>query len=517
MTIYKKIIIGVISLFIFVVIINIGLNYWIKKQLPDIIAHKNKTAYHITFEKMEISLFSRSIHLNTLLLHPKDQTKKDKDGLFSKIESLTIRNFSIWDLLFRDIIRANDIVITKPRAIFYKTEDKKENTETVKNKIVEPLRKIVTVSNIYLNEGSIDIITKKNNNPILRARNIIVKLEGILVTDATLKEKIPFQFSNYTLLSDSVFYRPNEFYQYNIGKLTCDKNFLKVNDFTCLPQFSRPQFISKLEKEKDIYTIKLDSATIHKMDWGFVKNRFFFNTNSITLHQADANIYRGKMPEDDLSKKYLYNHLLRNLKFPLRVDTLVVVNSKLVYEEEKEFSKGPGVLRFDRFNLIATNLKSGYGLTKTDDVQIRVRCRFMNKSPLTVNWSFNVLDKQDGFRIQGTITDFDVAAIDKFSRPYMNASFTGTFNRYSFDFYGNDNASKGNATLYYKDLKVKLYQKKNPQKEAKLKNAIVNLVVKNDSGDTSRKATVELERIKEKSFYNFLWRNIGESLKQILI
>ncbi|HEX7870826.1 MAG TPA: hypothetical protein VF455_12010, partial [Chryseobacterium sp.] len=219
----------------------------------------------------------------------------------------------------------------------------------------------------------------------------------------------------------------------------------------------------------------------------------------------------------DLSKKYLYNHLLRNIKFPLEIDTLQVLKSKLVYEEEKDFSKGPGVLNFDKFNLQATNIKSGFGLKKTDDVKIKVNCIFMKTSPLDVDWSFNVLDKKDSFHIQGVISNFDVAAIERFSKPYMNASFTGVFNKYRFNFYGNDDAVKGNASLDYDDLKVKLYKKKNPEKVAKLKSAIVNLIVKNDSKDKVKNADVELKRIQEKSFYNFLWRSIAESLKKILI
>ena len=87
----------------------------------------------------------------------------------------------------------------------------------------------------------------------------------------------------------------------------------------------------------------------------------------------------------------------------------------MVYEEEIDFSKGPGKLIFDQFNLRATNLRSGFGLKKTADVKIKVNCQFMKTSPLNVDWSFNVLDKNDGFHIQGVTSNFDVAAIGRFS------------------------------------------------------------------------------------------------------
>ncbi|WP_031455283.1 hypothetical protein [Flavobacterium chungangense] len=518
MSIFKKIAIGLISLFLLGIFLDIGLNYWIKKQLPIIIHEKNNTVYNINYEKIEVSLWSRNIYAQTLLVSPKNQPKDSKNGLFSKIESITIEHFNIWDLAFNDVIQAESIIINKPRIILYKKGEKLlNNSKSIKSEILEPFRKIIAVSNIYLNDGTADVVSLDTEKPILSIKKIILKLEGILLTDATLKEKIPIQYKSYALVIDSLFFRTSAFYHLNIGKISTGKNFLKINNFSYIPQFNRPDFIKQLKKEKDINILKFDSAQVAKMNWGFKNDRFFFKANSIVINHFDANIYRGKMPADDLSKKYLYNHLLRNIKFPLEIDTLQVLKSKLVYEEEKDFSKGPGVLNFDKFNLQATNIKSGFGLKKTDDVKIKVNCIFMKTSPLDVDWSFNVLDKKDSFHIQGVISNFDVAAIERFSKPYMNASFTGVFNKYRFNFYGNDDAVKGNASLDYDDLKVKLYKKKNPEKVAKLKSVIVNLVVKNDSKDKVKNADVELKRIQEKSFYNFLWRSIAESLKKILI
>jgi len=518
MSIYKKIAIGVISLFLFVILANIGLNYWIKKQLPIIVNDKNKTAYNIHYEKIEVSLFSRNINATTLLISPKNQPKDSKNGLFSKIESITIKHFNIWDLAFNDLIQAESIIINKPRVILYKKGEKLlNNSKSIKNEIIEPFRKIVAVSNIYLNDGSVDVVSLDTDKPILSVKKIILKLEGILLTDATLKEKIPMRFEKYVLVCDSLYYKPSAFYAMNIGQISTEKNFLKIKKFSYLPEFSRKDFVKRLDKEKDIYTIKLDSAHIEKMDWGFKNEKFFFKASSLIANHVDANIYRNKIPKDDLSKKYLYNHLLRKIKFPLQIDTIQILKSKLVYEEEIDFSKGPGILNFDRFNMQVTNLKSGFGYKKMADVKIKVNCLFMKNSPLDVNWSFNALDLNDSFHIQGTIANFNVVAMERFTKPYINTTFTGKFNKYHFNFYGNDATAKGNATLDYEDLKVKLFKKKDREKEAKLKTAVANLLLKNDSDDKTKKADVELDRIQEKSFYNFLWRSIAESLKKILI
>ncbi|WP_278020320.1 hypothetical protein [Flavobacterium ginsengisoli] len=167
MSIYKKIAIVVISLFAIVILANVGLNYWIKKQLPIIIHEKNKTAYNINYEKIEVSLFSRNINAQTLLVSPKNEPKDSKNGLFSKIESITIKHFNIWDLAFRDIIQAESIIINKPRIILYKKGEKLiNNSKSIEKEIIDPFRKIIAVSNIYLNEGSVDVVSLDTDKPI---------------------------------------------------------------------------------------------------------------------------------------------------------------------------------------------------------------------------------------------------------------------------------------------------------------------------------------------------------------
>ena len=213
----------------------------------------------------------------------------------------------------------------------------------------------------------------------------------------------------------------------------------------------------------------------------------------------------------------MYNKLLRDIKFPLHVDTLAIRESTLEYEEEKTFEKGAGLLSFNKFNMFVTDINSGYGHKKLPDVKITVNCKFMNVSPMKVNWRFNVLDASDGFNIKGTIFQFPADKLKPFTKPYMNASVEGKLNEVYFNFTGNDVRSKGDFAIKYDDIKVTLYQKKNPKKKNKLLSAVGNLFVKNDSDEKVVEAEVEVERIQEKSFYNFFWRNIGEGLKKTLL
>ena len=516
----KKILLTVFGIFIFLGILNLGINIWAKAKLPHLINNKNNTDYHITYEDVDFSLWKSKIAAHKVTISPKtdlDKTTK-KLGLHGTIELIEVNEIAVWDILFGDRIKAKKLIISKPTVTLYKNNDKAINDyKTINSKIVAPFEKIILVSDLYINKGQLKIFNNANGKTIASVHNINFNLEGIVINEKTLKDKIPLLYKDYSFTCDSVSYRMNEFYEIKTNNISTSKKDIKVKKFKLLPLCSREEFVQKIPKEKDLFTLLADEISFHKMNWGFKNEVFFFHTNSILLDKVNANIYRGKMPVDNLSKKELYNKLLRDIKANIKVDTLEIKNSFLTYEEEKTFEKGPGKLFFSNFNMSVFNLESGYNKKKLPDVQIKINCDFMKKSPLKVNWSFNVLDKTEGFKIAGTIFKFNAEELEEFTKPYINVKIKGVLDEVYFDFTGNDFVNNGKFSLKYDDLKVEVYQNDKRLKKNKFLSAIGNLFVKNDSDETIKTTEIEVERNQEKSFYNFLWISIADGLKQILL
>lgn len=508
---------GIIAL---LAILSIGANWYIDTKLPRLISDKNETPYHIQYKELDISLFSKTIVARGITIIPKEREKDSlsKNGIFASVERVTIDNFALFPLLFGNKIEASTITVHQPKVTLFKDNDKTiNNTKSISSRVVEPFQKIIKVDDINLDNGSFKIINLKNNKTLFSAQNVTVQLDDIKISDKTLKEKIPFTYKKYVFSCDSLFYKTDDLYYIKSDRINTTNIGLEMSNFSMVSALNRHQFVNSLAKEKDLYTLKAERIAIENMDWGFKDENLFFKTNLISIEQANANIYRSKMPQDDLSVKPLYNKLLRELPFEMKVDTLKITNSRLVYEEEKSFDKGAGKLEFTSFNLQATNLYSGFQQTKLPDVVIAIDCKFMKTSPMKVNWSFNVLDKSDSFKISGRILNFETGRLAVFTKPYLNATTKGTFDQVYFNFAGNNNTAGGDFALKYHDLKVKLYQKKNRDKESKLKSWIGNLLLSDDSEGELIEHEVSVERIKEKSFFNYFWRCMAEGLKKTLI
>lgn len=516
----KRIAVVLVSLVLLIVLLDIGLNWWISSRLPGIINRENDSPYQITYKDLDISLLSRNLTAKEIVVVPKSSldSKKQKAGLYANVESLEVNGFSIWDILFSQRITARNLIVNKPEVTLLKSNERAlDNPKSITSEVVKPFSKIIYVSDVFLNNGEIKITGLTNNRRILDVANITIKLEGIAITDETLALKMPFTFKTYSIDCDSVYYRSGAVYDMKLTKVKTTNIGLAFEDFSMKPRISRKAFVRSIPKEKDLYDITAKKVEMKRIDWGFKDGDFYCRMGNMTIDNADADIYRSKLPDDDLTWKKLYNRLLREMKFEMKVDTLLLKNSRLVYEEAKDFEKGPGIITFNKFNLAATGLASGFKQTKMPDVNINIQCLFMNSAKLEVDWKFNVLDKSDGYNIRGRIFNFPAEKLIPFTKPYMNAEVKGDLDEVYFNFTGNDKHATGDFAINYDDLKVKIYRKDDRKKKNKILTAIANLFIKKDTKDKVTTAEVKLDRIREKSFYNFLWRSLAEGLKKILV
>lgn len=516
----KKIAIVLLLVVAVVIVANVGLNWWISSRLPQIINRENDSRYQITYKKLEISLLSRNIAARDIIVVPKSSlnSKKGKSGVYAKIQSLEVNDFSIWEILFSNQIKARSLVVNKPEVTLLKSGTRAlSNPKSITSKVVKPFSKIIYVSDVFLNNGSVRINATAGNSKLLDVSNINIKLQGIAITDATLDKKIPFTFATYAIDCDSIYYRTGEFYHLVTKKIQTTQNGLAIKGFKMVPEYSRENFIKRIPMEKDLYAIAASEILIKNMDWGVKNDKFSFAAGSILLGDVDANIYRNKGVKDDPKKKKLYSEMLRNMPFAMKIDTLQLRHSKIVYEEATELDKNPGVLTFSKFDMWVTGLQSGYRQKKMPDVKIKIRCNFMESSRLDVDWRFNVLDKAENFNIRGRFFDFPAERLSDFTKPYLNATVKGSLDEVYFNFNGNDDRAKGDFAINYDDLKVKIFKKKDPGKKNKLLSAIANLFVKNDTKDKVTGAEVSVERQKDRSFFNLLWKCLEEGLKKILL
>ncbi|UPQ74728.1 hypothetical protein [Chryseobacterium nepalense] len=381
---------------------------------------------------------------------------------------------------------------------------KKQNFNGIQFPII--IRKVVLQNS--------DIIYSKNNQP-LSFQDLNATVNDIQLINKKDNSGIEAKISKYAVSTKNFGYKA-KFYNMTARFLKLDQNTINVTAFAMKPLVSRAQFIKMIPVESDLYDITANQITANGT-WDLFSDQKLIRASNVTIRNADANIFRSKIPEDDPKEKPLYSRMLRSIKIPMVVNNLNLKDSKLVYEEDTPESAGPGKLTFSNFNMNVKNLNSAKIKGNPTRVDIKINCSFMNLAPLSVNWNFDVADQGDRFAISGRTTNLPATGINPFIRPYLHVTATGTIQEMLFNFRGNPKGLDGKFNLKHKDLKVTILDKENKDKKGFL-TVVANLLVKSDSGKLPEDVDVEdVERDPTKSFFNLFWKGIEQGLKKTLI
>ncbi|WP_226063657.1 hypothetical protein [Kaistella polysaccharea] len=460
---------------------------------------------------------NENINVGLLNLNPKSadftnfsvkptNSRADKTSLDLVVQNIKL-NIKDWKFINNKLkLAVNDVLINQLNGTV------KTATNTSKKKpSFDGIQLPLTVGNVVVKNSNLVLDSK--DQPLV-FKNLNAGIQQVEMNEKTIKDKFPFTTGNYSLTTKNFNYK-TKFYNLSATLFKLNKNEVQVSNFMMKPTVSRAQYIRMIPTEKDLYDIKVSQLSA-KGKWDLVSENKFMDLSNMTLNNVDANIFRSKIPKDDLSEKPMYSQLLRSIKFPVFVQNLDVKNALLVYEEDTKKSDGPGKLTFTNLNMNVKNLNSGKMKGKPTLIPISIQCRFMDTSPMNVKWSFDTANLNDAFAISGNIADLPASRINPFIEPYLKIQATGLISDLIFNFKGTQRGIGGTLKMVHQNLKIAVL--KQTGEKDKLLSAVANIFVKTDSGNYPESVEVEgVERDKTKSFFNLFWRGIEQGLKKTLI
>lgn len=491
-----------------ILLLTLGAEWWARERLLRLLDELKNKGYDIQTESTVVSLWSRSATLDGLIVKSTPGAAAGKAQVSGRVASVSVTGIGLWQLLSGKGISVRSLVIDSPNLTMTTPNDERKNEKTAGSSSF-------SIGELRLENGELRFKSESGKQVYAKMAQVQAQVYGIS-SDGATDTPLPFRFKSYSLSAKDLFYKTGPIYHLGAKQVAFTEHSARIDGFSMQPDISRAAFTSQLRIEEDFYRLSAAQIVLPELNWGFHGRRFFLTARRLDVHRPDAYIYRDKRVADDTKKRRLYNALLRDLPFDLELGTLALGKARIVYEE-RVTERGPGRLIFSDFDLNARNLHSGFGRKTLPDVAIVIKTRFMEEATLRVDWRFNVLDKSDGFRIQGQIANFDTHKLDPFTKPYSNLKTSGKLAYVDFDISGNDLDSRGEVRMRYDDLKVKVYRKKKPSKVNKLLSVVGNVLVKNDTDDQIKSTSVSVTRKPDASFYNFLWRNVEEGMRKIIL
>ncbi|AZB18879.1 hypothetical protein EG352_14350 [Chryseobacterium indologenes] len=263
----KRLLIGFGVMAGLVLVVNFGLNIWLKTQLPDYI--KNKTDYKVSYKTLDVDLGTGNILATGISVNNKDPQNTNVIGLQGTIDTLKISRFGIYDAIFNKTISSSDLLLSKPNlnVILAKPIDQKTGRK----------RNPVLFDNIRINDGSVTIF-RHTKQKFLSVRQLDLFVENLQMTEESVEDKLPVVFDRYSIKGQHFFFRPDNVYAITINSMNTANGQMSVNQFRLIPLLSFAQFKKYYPKKTQLFEF-----TIPKMDFKDV----VLHKNKVSLANAD--------------------------------------------------------------------------------------------------------------------------------------------------------------------------------------------------------------------------------------
>lgn len=134
MTVTRKWIYAGVGLVVFLVLLNLGVQSWVKSKLPEIF--QKNTDYELQFKDADISILGGSLALEEIAIRPKNQSDSLSDSLVVNIQELHVRGINLFKLLFKDDIVISTIKINKPEILYSKFFEKPKDSMSFTSSII---------------------------------------------------------------------------------------------------------------------------------------------------------------------------------------------------------------------------------------------------------------------------------------------------------------------------------------------------------------------------------------------
>lgn len=457
---------------------------------------------NLQYKNFRLSLLRGNVTINEI--------SYQKGSWAADAGQVRLTGFSYWRYLVHNEISVRQLLMDRPNIYISKKSDtKKEQGKTSLNKEIK-------VKRLTIEKGSISCT--KDTSQVLKVAGYDLEIHDITVNRETLQKKIPATYENFSLEVSELQYHLNELQELQVEHMQITDNEVEITSLQLLPKYTRQNYIQVIPYEKDLMSLKLDSLSIRQYRLQLNRDRPFFKAPEIVLTGIDFDIYRDKTVNDDPREKALYSKMLRNLNIGIDIDSILLKNANINYQELIKKDHDPGEVYFSELNASIKNI-TNIRLDRKDFpvTQIDIQSSFMGKSPLSVHWKFHINDPTDVFRISGKGFDIAQESINSFFIPAFNVKTKGTVNEVYFNFGGNNTTASGDFQIDHEGFTVEVLKKNGKEKSGFLSWVANIFVKKGNKGEQVVKHIEEVERDKTKSFWNYFWSCIEAGLAKTII
>jgi hypothetical protein len=526
-----------ITFLLLLLVIFFGINSYVEgivKNKIDTQLNKNPNSlYHISYEDLDINILTGSLSIKNVLIQPSDSAKQMiKSGLLRSIVSTHVEFFKVKRLKIFDFITDKNVDISKviventkteylvnpevvPKASLWEKHKKKRKGAS--GKLFSDVLNRVNIGDFEFKNATFLLANYEHTDEYLfEIDSLTIIVKDVYMDSSTIANPIPLNFSDIDINTKFFALKSMKYYSISISGIgfNVDDTTLTLDQFRLIPKYSKEEYNQQIQYNNDWFSIETEKVVLNGLSLSEIEKSESIDLNSVVIYKPDIKIYRDKrLPDAPFKKKKLITGMVKSIPLNIDIDTLKVLDGKLVYEEILDLTDKPGKIFFDPLFLTAYNVTNDSSfIAQNAHLQIDLKGRIMGKSDLKAKLDFHLDRNDEYFTAKGNLKAISGTAFNAMIESLLLVEIqSGDVHSAAFDFSANDDISNGSLDLIYENLKVNVLKHKQPDRRSTAWTWIANgFVDKNNLPDHPKYRTgiIRFERRKDKAIVNFLWNSV---------
>jgi hypothetical protein len=532
---YKKILKGI---FVTILIILGGsqsyfsffLDDQLKETAKNSLHEATDNAYDLEIGELDLWILGRQLNVSDIKV-----TKKEAGAgtdIRATVDDFTISGISFLKFLFSQSLSLKQVELLHPKIYITSPGDRKEDQEKIEltnmsqqlsEAVLQELDKL-SISDFRILGLSLDYNRADLPvSPTLTFKNSDIQLFNITIDSTSLKENRILPADNIATTFRKIHYQTNnELYELTARQLefSSQNGQMNIDSVKLNPRFNKQEFADKMKYETDHITMELSQISWKQINTEQLNRAEGISSGHIDLENMDIEIYRDKRPPSPPDNRPSLPHeILRNIPFPLSVDSLTLTNSNIRYSERLPDAEKAGFIDFTNLSATFRSLSNDEERWKEgDNPTLHAETNVMGRARLNAYFSFAMTDSSDQQQIKGTLQSMDMQPLNDALIPLAFVRIDdGEILGMDFEMTLGKEQAGGQVTLRYENLKISLLNKEQ-NKETLGKKALSLLantfkIKSENTGEDLRIGKVDFERAKDKSTFNYWWKSLLSGLK----
>lgn len=523
------------------IVVYVWITPVIKAVFSESVSYYSSGMYTVTYDQMQVKPIQQKVVFRNFHLSFDSSRVQQADSLGQKkwVE-LQLDNFEIaldnfWTMVPGRYLKINRLSINNPQLKVFdfskESKGQKLDLETISHfdahQLIAPYFDSLDVVSLSIHDARLSWIKPQQNTPFgLGGINAVIRDLRIDSTTVNRNYGYPQAGRFQVRLNDASFFSRDSLYAFHLDEVVADpvQQRLQVKGFSLKPRHSVYQFSHAVGHQVSRVEVNVDEVNFQNIDLHYLVSEQAFLVGKIQVKQPEVSVFKDKrLAPPEASEKPLLQETLLSIPVAFCLDTLQLQEGMIRYQEHVDEASRAGGIHFDKIYV------SGYNITNVDSLRNRdllmeadINATFMGESLLQLNLDVPLNDPEGFHRLQGEMREIPLQSVNNMLENTAFASVeSGHAFTLKFDMQLNNQRSQGDMQFAYRDLKIRLLDKENPEKgnlKQQLHTLLANwVVVKTNNPDNGRKplriGEISFERNPQKSIFNFWWKSLLSGIK----